>query len=375
MRSALPIRAVAAMTAMVVAGCSTTTRLVSRETRQAQIRVESEPPGAVLVNGKTVAPSTPADVKVPYTLEERVARDGDYDTGLVFLVSGAIGLAAGIGATAYGVSQSNSDEVDSALGGAAASSLGVISILYGLIAMGAGGYLMFDARPDEYRTNVDPLGLKVGVDIPRLGLREVVVRPRNRDQANYGDLGVLRYRARQDLWEGPSLPPGLALGYESDKARIAAAVAATTPTTDAPPPRRAASPSSVVAVFDIDVRGQSLDSQLVTRMSDYLAMRLATQKKFSVVPRDQLRSRLRDQKKESYDRCFDQSCQIEIGKELAAEKSLSSAIVRFGRECKVTAVLYDLRTAASEGGATASGECGENALVSSLEEVVRKLSN
>ena len=384
MRSVM-IRGIAAATALALVGCTSTSRLVDRQNRQAKIRLESSPPGAaVLVNRKVVAPATPADVTVPYTFEKRLARDGDYDTGLLLLVSGAIGFVAGIGLAAWGFSGVSDSSLDSsatdtslqALGG----TFGSLAIIYGLIGVGAGGYLMWDARPDEIRTTTDPKTMTIGLDLPQLGLREIELAHKNRDRADYGDdLGIVRYRARTDLWEAPNLPPSLTYKYEPDEGRIAAAVAATgnfSGGQSAPSPSPTPTgPAAVVAVFDINVSGQSLDGALVSRMSDYLAMRLATERRFSVVPRDQLRARLRDQKKQSYDKCFDQSCQIEIGKELAAEKSLSSAIVRFGRVCKVTAVLYDLRTSASEGGATASGPCSESSLVASLEEVVQKLAN
>ena len=129
----------------------------------------------------------------------------------------------------------------------------------------------------------------------------------------------------------------------------------------------------IVAVFTIEDKGARLKKKLRERLSDYLAMTLAATGKYRVVPRDQLKKRLVAQKTRSYKKCYDQSCQIEIGKELAAQKSLSTVIMKLGSKCMVTSVLYNLRTAASEGGASAEGGCSEDAIVASIKKVVRKL--
>ena len=141
----------------------------------------------------------------------------------------------------------------------------------------------------------------------------------------------------------------------------------------APSPTLAQNKKPIVAVFTIEDKGTRLKKKLRERLSDYLAMTLAATGKYRVVPRDQLKKRLVKQKRRSYKKCFDQSCQIEIGKELAAQKSLSTVIMKLGSKCMVTSVLYNLRTAASEGGASAEGGCSKDAIVASLKTVVRKL--
>ena len=140
-----------------------------------------------------------------------------------------------------------------------------------------------------------------------------------------------------------------------------------------PSPIMAQTKKPIVAVFTIEDKGARLKKKLRERLSDYLAMTLAATGKYRVVPRDQLKKRLVQQKRRSYKKCFDQSCQIEIGKELAAQKSLSTVIMKLGSKCMVTSVLYNLRTAASEGGATAEGGCSEDAIVASIKTVVKKL--
>jgi len=94
---------------------------------------------------------------------------------------------------------------------------------------------------------------------------------------------------------------------------------------------------------------------------------------YQVVPRSQLKERLTEAKKGTYKECYDQGCQIEIGKELAAQKTLACQILKLGKSCKVTVNLFDLKKSASEGAGTASGECGEDEVVASLEEAVKNL--
>lgn len=131
----------------------------------------------------------------------------------------------------------------------------------------------------------------------------------------------------------------------------------------------------ILAVFDIENRGGlDLSRKLTARMSDYLAMRLAASGRFEIIPRDQLKQRLSQQKVKSYKQCYDQSCQIEIGRELAAQKTLATAIIRLGSNCTITAVIYDLRKATSEGGASVDGGCSEDALTRSIMNLANKLT-
>jgi len=131
----------------------------------------------------------------------------------------------------------------------------------------------------------------------------------------------------------------------------------------------------IIAVFTIEDRGAKLATDVQERLSDYLASTIAASGKFQVIPRSLLKERLGLQKTESYKACYDQSCQIELGKELAAEKSLSTQIIKLGATCSVTAVIYDLKTSASEGGASAEGGCTEDEIARSMKNVVAKISS
>jgi len=129
----------------------------------------------------------------------------------------------------------------------------------------------------------------------------------------------------------------------------------------------------VVAVFDVESLGAGVNPRALDTLSDYIGSLMA-ERGYQVIPRSQIRKRLLGEKKKSYRECYDESCQIELGKELAAEKSLSTQILHLGKSCKVTMVFYDLRKTATEQAATVSGGCSEDSLVRSIEQAVSRLA-
>lgn len=154
--------------------------------------------------------------------------------------------------------------------------------------------------------------------------------------------------------------------------RPLAALAAAAAAAIAWPPALGA-PANIVAVFDIETSGVALGKPALERLNIYLATKIAAAG-YQVVPRAELLKRLRDQKRASYKECYDQSCQIEIGRELAAQKSLSTKVLGLGKECVVTIALFDLKRSASERAADSSGPCDIGGLVRSIENAVQKLA-
>lgn len=130
-------------------------------------------------------------------------------------------------------------------------------------------------------------------------------------------------------------------------------------------------PRAIVAVFDVE--STELTPASLDALTEYLAARLA-ETAFQVVPRAELRRRLQDAQAESYRACVDQSCQIELGRELAAQKTLATKILRLGTECQLTSVLYDLRTATTERAATREAACREDALLGAMREIADQLA-
>lgn len=108
----------------------------------------------------------------------------------------------------------------------------------------------------------------------------------------------------------------------------------------ADPPR-----SPVVAVFLMESRSSPLSADEVVGLTDYLSTRLGEHGKFQIIPREELKKRLVSQKKNSYNQGYDVNYQIELGREMAAEYSISSAVSRVGKLCLITASVWDLKWA------------------------------
>jgi hypothetical protein len=139
-------------------------------------------------------------------------------------------------------------------------------------------------------------------------------------------------------------------------------------------PSPATAGRAVVAVFNVEDRTGKIAADVLRQLSDYLVARVAAGGVFDVVPSSQLKQRLAQQKNESYKDCYDQQCQIEIGREVAAQKSLATQIVTVGSKCALMTTLYDLKRATSDGSATEKSECSQDELVSALEKTVAALT-
>lgn len=133
------------------------------------------------------------------------------------------------------------------------------------------------------------------------------------------------------------------------------------------------SPAPIIAVFDIENQGAPLDADTVGRLSN-LMFDLLAGAGFKLTPQDQVRQRVIELKRESYRDCYDQSCQIELGKTVAAQKSLSTRLLRIGDSCRLSAALYDLRTETTDRGATAEGPCTETGMAQAVHQVVGRLA-
>lgn len=133
-------------------------------------------------------------------------------------------------------------------------------------------------------------------------------------------------------------------------------------------------PRPVVAVFDLEDSASLLPAAQSTQLTTYFASRLAERAGFRLVPRDQIRALIVETKAESYRACYDTACQIELGKALAAEKSIATRLVRIGETCAIIATLFDLRTETTEQAATVKTGCSEDALLEGTDRVVDELA-
>ncbi len=129
----------------------------------------------------------------------------------------------------------------------------------------------------------------------------------------------------------------------------------------------------IVAVFPMQDLSEKLEKKLLDSLTEYLAAAVAQNGLFSIQAPGDMRRVLLEKKTESYEECFDEKCQIQLGRELAANKIISSKIIRLGDSCTVTAALYDLLTQATDITATADGDCTPKGLKNSLDLVASKI--
>jgi hypothetical protein len=129
-----------------------------------------------------------------------------------------------------------------------------------------------------------------------------------------------------------------------------------------------------VAVFDIQDSSQQFNKGTLDPLTDYLCTRVSQEAGYRVVPRQQLRERLMEEKKESYKVCYDEACQIELGKAISAQKSLATKIMRIGGKCAITASLYDLKTETTEKSASERTNCSEGDLMDGMDSIAKQLA-
>jgi len=143
-----------------------------------------------------------------------------------------------------------------------------------------------------------------------------------------------------------------------------------------PPGPRREKPAKlpVVAVFDVELKGASMGKATQANLSELLSIQLVETGYFQAVPREDLKKRLTDVKAGSYKPCYDQSCQIELGRELAAEQTLSVKVMKIGDECSSTLTLFDLKKGTAVGAVTAMSRCAEGEVVKTLRRLVDRLT-
>ena len=107
---------------------------------------------------------------------------------------------------------------------------------------------------------------------------------------------------------------------------------------------------AVVAVFELQ-NSSELKKELVSELTEHLRVKLAEPGTVRVVDKSeqeqQLRKLVEEQRKDSYKTCYDDSCQVPLGRELAADKILRGKITKFGRAYLLNVELIDLASGAS----------------------------
>ncbi|MBN2495173.1 MAG: hypothetical protein JXR96_11315 [Deltaproteobacteria bacterium] len=134
-------------------------------------------------------------------------------------------------------------------------------------------------------------------------------------------------------------------------------------------------PKPIAVVFKIHDKSGTFEDSLMEQLTEYLAVQVGQHMGLMITPRDQVRERLSTAKTESYKKCYDQSCQIELGKALAANKSVSTTLIKVGKHCVFNTTVIDLKTEAAEKAASAETGCDEDSLLLGVKKVVSELKD
>ncbi len=136
-------------------------------------------------------------------------------------------------------------------------------------------------------------------------------------------------------------------------------------------------PTPIVAVMSISTSGEAkTDRMPLVGLTDQLRVQLGA-RGLRVVDRGQQEQALKQWVKraqaESYRECVDVSCQIPLGKALAATHLMRSSVGRFGAQCTFNAELISLKEEVSVAAKTERSECSGEGLLDTTERVTSAL--
>ena len=141
-----------------------------------------------------------------------------------------------------------------------------------------------------------------------------------------------------------------------------------------PRERAKAGKNVIIAVFPVEDASKRFKKRTLSQLTDYLSARITELGGYQVIPQRMVRTRLVKEKKRGYGKCFDQSCQIEIGKALAAQKVLWTKIIKVGKNCAMSSTIFDLKKEITEKAASARTRCDKSNLLVGVEKIAEKLS-
>lgn len=137
----------------------------------------------------------------------------------------------------------------------------------------------------------------------------------------------------------------------------------------------------IIAVMDVvdanaDDPKRSLARGLVRDLGDQIRVFVAEQGLRTIDRGSQeraLKERIAAMKSESYKSCYADSCQVELGKALAASHILRTHITRFGHKCVLNGELIDLKTEVTSAASSAQGNCEAEGFLTMGEQVAKSL--
>lgn len=133
----------------------------------------------------------------------------------------------------------------------------------------------------------------------------------------------------------------------------------------------------VWAVMEVATAGKAtFERHVLSALTDQIRIYLA-ERGARVIDRSAqeaaMKELVEEEKKRSYSTCVDSSCQIPLGKALAASHILRSTVARFGKACTTNGELIDLKAEVTIAAGSARGECEEEALLLAAETLAEQL--
>lgn len=133
-------------------------------------------------------------------------------------------------------------------------------------------------------------------------------------------------------------------------------------------------PDAAVLIFPIRTSGVELSDPAKQELVRYLGTRLTIERVYNVMPEAQIQKELGAAKIESYKDCYEESCRIELGRAIMADKSLSVDITSEKGHCRITATIYDLKKEMSESAGDTQAGCRLEDLRAGMKVIAEQLS-
>jgi hypothetical protein len=134
----------------------------------------------------------------------------------------------------------------------------------------------------------------------------------------------------------------------------------------------------VLAVMEIDDQAKKLSEDDIRNATDYLRAALVSTGNYFVVDRgrqeNHRKSIVNKLKRETHDPCYDDTCKVELGRELAADTMLTCRLSSMGKTCIFSCELIPLDRAVSEAGGLEKFDCSMDGFSDAIDGLVASLS-
>lgn len=137
-----------------------------------------------------------------------------------------------------------------------------------------------------------------------------------------------------------------------------------------------------IAVMDIHDRSSKMSKELLENATEMIRGRLSATGQFMVIDRSSQQEKMQQmigkEKRESYNKNYNQESQIPLGKALAADSILRSTISCLGNDCMLSAEVVDIEREVSVKGGTSKFvfDKGDlSLLIAAIEDVVEQMAD